>query len=477
MKYIIIGAGPSGLAFANYASKFDNEIIIIDKDKSIGGCHRVKRVNNLFTEHSPRVYSTSYVNFIKLLKEMNIKFTDLFAPYNFTISTIGNKTIKNMKYYEMYNLLIKFISFIIIGSLGGSVKDFVDKYNFTNDTKDYLDRLCRLTDGASSDKYSLTQFFQLANQQSLYKLYQPKIPNDIGLFKRWRNYLESTGKVTFKTECDIKNIENVNNSIISITTSNNERIIGDKFIFAVPPVALRDILVKSNNQVKEAFGSYNKFNNWVEETEYADYISITYHWKEKIKLPKIWGFPSSTWGIVFIVTSDYSDTIENGYKTIISSSITIMNNKGFNNKTPIECNQNELIEECFMQIKEAFPQIYRYDTALICPNVYWKANEKKWESIDSAFFASSKLNNPFIPFESLKFNNLYTLGTHNGNSPYSFTSIESAVANASTLANLILKDKNIIYKPYTIRKLILHIIICICIIIITYKIYKIYILK
>ena len=40
--YIIIGSGPAGLTFATLADKND-KIMIIDKDKVIGGCHKVNR--------------------------------------------------------------------------------------------------------------------------------------------------------------------------------------------------------------------------------------------------------------------------------------------------------------------------------------------------------------------------------------------------------------------------------------------------
>ena len=41
---VIIGSGPAGLAFANYNIKANpnNTILIIEKDKFIGGCHKVE---------------------------------------------------------------------------------------------------------------------------------------------------------------------------------------------------------------------------------------------------------------------------------------------------------------------------------------------------------------------------------------------------------------------------------------------------
>jgi hypothetical protein len=70
------------------------------------------------------------------------------------------------------------------------MKTFLEENNFSKKSIELINRICRLTDGAGIEKYTLNEFLQLVNQQSLYKIYQPKLPNDIGLFKIWKSYLE-----------------------------------------------------------------------------------------------------------------------------------------------------------------------------------------------------------------------------------------------------------------------------------------------
>ena len=84
--YVIIGGGPTGLTVAYYLNKMGKKCCLIDMNESLGGCHRVKRVNGLFTEHGPRIYSDTYVNFMKMMKEWGYKFQDLYTEYNFQIS-------------------------------------------------------------------------------------------------------------------------------------------------------------------------------------------------------------------------------------------------------------------------------------------------------------------------------------------------------------------------------------------------------
>ena len=63
--------------------------------------------------------------------------------------------------------------------------------SFTPRTSEWLQRLCRLTDGAEANRYSLNQFLQLMNQQALYSLYQPRLPNDLGFIRNWAQYLQT----------------------------------------------------------------------------------------------------------------------------------------------------------------------------------------------------------------------------------------------------------------------------------------------
>src|ERR1044071_7302045 len=92
--YVIVGAGPSGLTLAWYLANYGKKILLIEREKEIGGCHRVQRVNGLFTEHGPRIIVSNYFSLKDILKQIGLKFEDLYVPYYFRIDTYIMKMLQ-----------------------------------------------------------------------------------------------------------------------------------------------------------------------------------------------------------------------------------------------------------------------------------------------------------------------------------------------------------------------------------------------
>lgn len=452
--YCIIGAGPTGLTLAFLFSKIGKKCIIIDENKNIGGCHRVTRINGLFTEHGPRIYSNSYINTRELLKKMNVNFEKLFKPYNFTISNIGNYTIKNFTTSELKSLIYHYLVLLVKPNHGKdtSMKKFMETNMFTEKTKDYIDRLCRLTDGASSDKYTLNKFFQLFNQQILYTIYQPSKPNDTGLFKYWNDKLKETNNIDFMLESQVLSLNGKTKENVECVTlkymNKIYNVRAKKIVMCIPPKPLEKIL--SNSDIyKDSFGIFTEFKNWVNKSTYANYIPVIFHWKNsdeinKINLANVWGFPKTEWGIAFIVLSNYMNFEDDRSKLVISTCITKTDTvSSFTGKTANQSNEDELKSEVFRQLKISFPNLPEPTYSIINPNV--KVENDKWIEQDTAFIETYE-NKPLSAYSKIT-SNLYQVGTQNGKSKYEFTSLESAITNAIVFANEVeLETKKIIKK-------------------------------
>ncbi len=376
--YIIIGAGPTGLTLATY---LPGSILVIDKFAEIGGCHRVIRIGGRLTEHGPRVYSGAYRNFMSVLSTIGTTFEEEFVKYDFSVSNIAGKGLP----FTIREWVILASHFLLPGhgSIGGITS------SFSEGSKDYINRLCLLTDGAGSDRYPTHKFMNLLNQQLFYDLYQPKMATDRSLFKKWKTFLDKRG-VIFKADT----ISKIDNKIL---TGSKGTYQGTKIILTIPLIQAEKLLYRREISIG---------------TDYQKYYSIMFWWKESFKFPKVWGFPKSDWGVAFIPLTNYM-TGEEG--TYLSTCITLPSSKSrLTGKTAFELTESDLIEEVYNQLKESFPGLKRPDWTHLS------------ETGDTAFInVHDTKTGPKTEFEGI-----YTVGTHNGMNKYDFTSLESAVENA-----------------------------------------------
>jgi hypothetical protein len=467
MNTVIIGSGPAGLAFANYAIKANpnEKILIIEKDKVIGGCHKVNRIDGYFCEHGPRIYLSNYINFKKLLKSMDLDFNQLFIK-KYRLISILNKLIITDGIFNLSELLAITRDFILVifnnqHGINISMYDYMKFNNFSNKTIENIDLFCRTFDGGDSSKISLNQFISVSIQSLFYSVYVPRLPNDEGLFKYWQKFLENK-KVKFLLNSPVIKIIENNNKIEKIILANGKEIKADRFIFAIPP----ENLIKIEG-LKEAFKLTDEY---IEQTDYNEYISITFHWDYKLTLEDdVSTFNRKTdWGLIPSNMGDYMTFKEYNSKSVISCAIILPDVKGkIYNKTANECNKEELFEETYEQLRLIYKNIPKPKLYFI--NNYYDTEKKQWKSNETAFIKIP--NYDYLDFKSPNYSNLYNLGTHNGKHKNSFTSLESAISNSIKLSNIIYNKQEKIRRCFDVRDFTI-VILAIIILIILWKLYN-----
>jgi len=423
--YIIIGGGPTGLTLALYLSELGWRCLLLDKNHSLGGCHRVTRQDgNYFTEHGPRIYSSAYTNVKEILKMIGTSWDETFVPYRFNISDIQGQTFNSLNIREKALFALEFLGFCIgLDKRRTTIGEFMDKNKFSDSSKDYIDRICRLTDGAGSDRYTLYQFLQLFNQNAFNKLFQPRTPNDKGLFRLWEQKLTNNG-VEIMKKCDVMGISD------NIVHTNRGDFFGKRILLTIPP---KPFVKLSKNSTLNGYTIYDIWSNgigipvdeWAEEVSYIIDIPISFHWKKEVFLSKVWGFPRDDWGIAFIILTDYMKPDPDS-GLVISTCITRVHAKSkFTGKSAIESTEKELIDETFRQLKISFPMLPEFNKAIV--------HKKTLTEEDTAYVETSKQY--FMPMSTPNSEHIYYIGTHNGKSHYAFTSMESAVVNAMYAIN------------------------------------------
>jgi hypothetical protein len=442
--YIIVGAGPAGLALAQYLHHTGNSILILESMEAIGGCHRVVRdgPERLFTEHGPRIYVSNYKNFQFLLKDMGHDFQSLFTPYQYSVQGEIFKRMSSLSLWEWKDLFGAFLLFLTDENYGkkSTIQQFGKKHQFSHTTMDMLDRVARMTDGAGSDRYTMNMLFQLLNQYIFYPIYQPRLPNDVGLFKVWENFLIKQDNIDVLLEHDVVNLsynKHINSiqSVWAVDKKNHNtiEIKGHHIILAVPPHAIARILSNCHDEVKNSFLPYPKLLRFVQNTNYNPYISMTFHWKkQEPNIQSIHGLPTGEWGVLFIVLSDYMDMKDEYSKTLISCGVSYLDRTStLTGKTANQSTAEEVLEETFRQLKVVMPFLSKPDVSLISPQNSYDYKNQTWTQHDVSYFSSNK-EKPLKNHGTVR--NLYNVGTHNGHNQISLTTLEAAVSNALVLA-------------------------------------------
>jgi len=462
--YIIVGGGPTGLALAQLLSN-TSSVLLVEKRGYLGGCHGVTRVHDgMMTEHGPRIYIDNFFMFTQLLNDMGVRFDDVFVKYNFSTATMMLEALKVLSLREIAALGWSFMT------LNDSFKsvtlmEYLSSHNFSKASIDILDRIGRLTDGGSADTYTLFSFLQILNQNFLYGIYQPRVPNDVGLFRTWERALVERGVDIMKNatiEKFIVDVDSASAPVVSGIAVRDSRFESraaavrgcNKIILACPPQEVQHIL-NAHPELGAAFGP--EFDRFQHDTQYLPYISVIFHWRTKINVPKVWGYPRTAWGVGNIVLSDYMNFNDPRSRTVISTVITMpdapSDNVDLNNGAANEISDKRAVmNETFRQLKQVYPDLPDPDYQFLTQSAY-DAAERRWAPFNHAFMTTT---HGYVPNRSVLYENLYNCGVQNGNSSYSFTSIESSVANAVHLATELqpeLKERSVarVKEAVTVR--------------------------
>ena len=423
---IIVGAGPSGLALAQGCATYGQRVLVIDKERTIGGCHRVRRVDGtLFTEHGPRVYNTNYRTFARFLRNAGIDFDALFVRADGVLPI--RAWCKQISIRDLACLAWTIVWTSTWSSGYGtdmSMRDYMRQHGFSERSQDVIDRICRSTDGGGADRYTCFEFFDLVHQHALYHVLEPRQPTDIELFVRWKSALEATGRVEFALGAEVKHIGER-----SVQCSDGRTASADRIVLAVPPESMVALLRKS--AVANAFGPIDALNAWAQRTSYQDYVSFTVHFEGSVEFEA--QRADSPWGVVFVRLNKYMRSVDIGAPATIVLSCIITRLDVASPHTGLTANQTldpqALLTEAVRQL--GLPK--QPSRVLLSPGAFWNTQEhpNHWDDVDTAFMLVPKAT--FLPQHGPTVPWLWNVGCHNGYQRYHFTSLEAAVSNAAEL--------------------------------------------
>ena len=266
-------------------------------------------------------------------------------------------------------------------------------------------------------------------------MYQSKEPNDIGLFKKITEKFKNNNiDILLKTE--LVRLEYNNTNITRVIVKKDKvyfDVYAKNFILAIPVTNLLKIL--NDSKINNSFGDYNSLISWNNRNSYDTYITIIFHWDTKLLIKDKWGIYNY---FIYMILSDYMEFNES--ETVISFCFIKVDNSLHN------LNLEELLYEAYRRLTNIIPNLPKPDKSILYPGVYKKNG--KWISKESAYMRTvDSMKGYPIKFRSNIFNNLYSVGSHNGQTKFDFTSMESAVTNGMIFCNKIGNKKYNIKSP------------------------------
>ena len=459
--YVIIGGGPSGIYCADKLSLVGKKVCLIESLETIGGCHRVRYVtdeegNRIHTEHGPRVYLGSYLDFWKWIQTIHVERETHFLKYKFDMFSKDFVSFITMfKLHELLSILLLYIINCILHisiSENYTLEEFSNDFKFSTNGKQRLNRLARLIDGGNVDKSLVKAFIEGIDTGFAYNIYQPNESMDTLLWNKFHRKLVN------------QNVDILLNTEVTRITKNkvdigDRTIHTDSIILTIPPYAL--------NKIKNAprlVGydpiQFNKLSNY---QQYEPYVccSIKFNSYGESK----WGISDShPWGIIAIDMGKYFKHVE-GSLFIVS----VTHPEKIDPKTNLSANsmnKGEFLDRIVDLVKLRFKLNEEPIYKTFSPNV--QKIKGKWIETDRAFlFSPPGWLKPDLTIS--KQNKVYTTGHHIGESYHEYNSMESAIQNASELLSKIEPRYNYkISKPWRLSDFLWIGILLIILIIILY---------
>ena len=165
--YVIIGNTPRELIATYYLSKNNKKILFINPNE-IGNCsYSVFYKDNYYIDNGPTIYSDSFVNFRKILKELDLDFYSEFRK------TEKQFNLFNLDMNERLIILNQICQLFCNNYESKEVNclEFMNKYNMKNITDFEIQTL--LYYGKELSEITLYDFIQMINKQLMYH-YSPE---------------------------------------------------------------------------------------------------------------------------------------------------------------------------------------------------------------------------------------------------------------------------------------------------------------
>lgn len=411
--YVVVGGGPGGIATALLLADSGRRVALVEAHRELGGCHRVKRVGGLNTEHGPKVYVGASPLFFALACRLSggRPRRELFARYDHTVYSgqVNGPLLRSTTLREKAALAAALFRWMWAGdSLYGhrTMEEFMEERGFGPAARQSIDALCRLLDGGGADVTLADSFLESVDSGAFEALHVPRVPLDDAVWGPAEGVLRAAG-VELRLG---RRVTSVRRGRFEL--EGGETLFCHRGVLALPPAAAV--------RLDGAAAELGLPEQHVARTSYRRYISATVEFAAE--LPNLWGNPQHPWSEIMLDFGRYAGL---GHGRVLVS----INDPGrpddrgvtadsLQGRAELEAALQRLVEERYGVAAER---------CVLSPTVVregglWRETDVAWMLTPEGWFGQGSSDW------------LFTTGHHAGQGAIRLNTCESAVQNAHALA-------------------------------------------
>ena len=377
MRYIIVGAGVTGLSLAFYLGKIGHDVIIIEKEDDIGGSWNSTWVDGMyFSENSPKILVNGGQH-VEFFKDIGVWSTRPVYKNQWGVVSFF------LKHFEFFDYII----FLTKTTKDETVREWMDSSDLSQGARDAIRVFCILINDTPEKTHVKDFFGFLRNFHAWKNPVQFRDPNE--WHQRILEKFREMGNVRVVTGCACEEMIHDGRKAVSVKCDGGV-VEGDRFVLCTQSTGL--------------FGdNWGDIESWKKETHY-DSFGFQIHFDRDVEFPSEWCWAClGDWTVIILPVSEYLDEFrrDSRVKTVWSCCVTDLNSKSsFIGKSANECEDTmEVVEEALRQINCVNPYRITLSPGLL-------HDGEGWVSRNTGFTRGRQTN---LPMKG-KLDNVFALG-------------------------------------------------------------------
>ncbi len=246
----VIGAGISGLSFANHLAKAGKKVLILEASPKIGGCLQTRYKNDFWIEMGAHTFYSTYLNVLQLIEKNDLD-KELVARQKVGMKVFDKTHERIASKINKLELLTSFPKLFFLKREGKTVREY---FGNIVGKKNYSKLFSHLFDAVivqNADQFSAQYFLKKRKHRN------KKYPRSFVLKKGMSEFTKSLinhENITVKTNCKLENLEKTEFSFA--LKSAQKKYFANDVALACSPQENAKLVKTINHELSNVFAEF-----------------------------------------------------------------------------------------------------------------------------------------------------------------------------------------------------------------------------